>query len=352
MAEEENSWALKALDLNNCPFYAKGDSLQVKMPGVYGNQLQQCSMPIASFIPIAMQGRSAEGQISSGFKNCSCRWGYCQVSKMSRPAVQFEEVLTAENQMSLPFLDQLPSGVQAIFRDRAKVMNFKPGEVVLQGLVQSTHFHVIVKGMIRICSKGSDGRVMELSVLRKGDCFGEMSILTGAATSNQCDAVEDCVTLAVPKSEFHRLLAEHPVLSIILYRMLSKRIRASNLKLAQLLSPGLSGDLRFFAFVDLAQSIMTARMTGVLHVEVSSRKARFGFMEGRLLHGSLGNLYGTEALDEVLRWRAGAFRFNGDEALPGANLEGDTMAILLEALRRMDESSVMEKAPDGFPAAG
>lgn len=352
MTDEENSWALKALELNNCPFYAKGDSLQVKMPGVYGNQLQQCSMPIASFIPVAMQGRSTEGQIASGFKNCSCRWGYCQVNALSKPAVQFEEVLTAENQMSLPFLDQLPAGVQTVFRERAKVMNFKTGDVVLQGLVQSSHFHVILRGMVRICSKGADGRIMELSVLRKGDCFGEMSILTGAATSNQCDAVEECVTLAVAKADFHRLLAEHPVLSIILYRMLSKRIRASNLKLAQLLSPGLSGDLRFFAFVDLVQSIMTARMTGVLHIELASRRARFGFLEGRLMHGSLGNMYGTEALDEALRWRSGAFRFNGDESLPSANLEGDTMAILLEALRRLDESSVLEKSPNGFPAAG
>jgi hypothetical protein len=158
-----------------------------------------------------------------------------------------------------------------------------------------------------------------------------MSILTGAATSNQCDAVEDCVTLAVSKADFHRLIAEFPILSIILYRMLSKRIRASNLKVAQLLSPGLSGDLRYFAFVDLAQSIMTARMTGVLHVELAPHRARFGFLEGRLLHASVGNVQGTDALDDVLRWRTGAFRFNGDEALPSANLEGDTMGILLGA---------------------
>ena len=345
MAEEENSWALKALELDNCPFYSRGDSLQVRMPGVYGNQLQTCSMPVASFIPLALQGRSDQGQFSSGFKACSCRWSFCKVSKLSRPAVQFEEVLTAENQMSLPFLDQLPSGVATIFRERAQVMTFKAGEVVLQGLVPSTHFHVIMRGIIRICTKGADGRVMELSVLRKGDCFGEMSILTGSATSNQCDAVEECVTLAVSKGDFHRLLGEYPVMSIILYRMLSKRIRASNLKVAQLLTPGLSGDLRFFAFVDLAQRILTARMSGVLHVELASRKARFGFREGRLLHGSLGPLEGPQALDEILRWRTGAFRFNGDEDLPAVNFEGDTMAILLEALRRMDESTFMEKAP-------
>jgi CRP-like cAMP-binding protein len=352
MAEEEKSWALKALELDNCPFYAKGDSLQVRMPGVYGNQLQMCSMPVATFIPRAVRGESAEGLFESGYKDCACRWGYCRVDEVSRPAVQFEEVMTAENQMALPFLEQLPSTVAEAFRSRAETQSYKSGEVVLHGLAPSTHFHVIVKGMIRISSKSADGRLMELTVLRKGDCFGEMSILTGAATSNQCDAVEDSQTLAMPKAEFHRLLSEHPVTGIVLYRMLSKRIRAANLKVAQLLSPGLSGDLRYFAFVDLAQSVMTARMTGALHVELDGRRARFGFLEGRLLHASLDNMQGTDALDEVLRWRSGSFRFNGDEALPAANLEGDTMGILLEALRRMDESSILEKVPEGLPAAG
>lgn len=352
MAEAEKAWVLKALELDNCPFYAKGDSLQVRMPGVYGNQFRMCSMPVATFIPLAVRGESAEGRFESGYRECACRWGYCRADAVSEPAVQLGEAVSAENQMGRPFLEQLPASVAEAFRARAEARAYRAGEVVLQGLAPSTRFHVIEKGMIRISSRSADGRLMELAVLRKGDCFGEMSILTGAATSNQCDAVEDCRTLAVPKEEFHRLLAEHPVMGIVLYRMLSKRIRATNLKVAQLLSPGLSGDLRYFAFVDLAQSVMTARMTGALHVELDGRRARFGFLEGRLLHASLGNLQGTDALDEVLRWRSGPFRFNGEEALPAANLEGDTMGILLEALRRMDESSILEKAPDGLTAAG
>ncbi|HKP94631.1 MAG TPA: cyclic nucleotide-binding domain-containing protein [Fibrobacteria bacterium] len=348
MDEAEKSWALKASELHNCPFYTKGDSLQVQMPGVFGNQLTMCSMPVATFIPVAMDGRKPEGYIEAGYKNCSCRWSYCQMSKLSKPAMQFEEVLTAENQMARPFLEQMPVTVARAFRERASALRFRSGDVILQANTTSSHFHVIVKGMVRIASRGGDGRVLELSVLRKGDCFGEMSILTGAATSNQVDAVEECLTLAIAREDFHKLVAEYPVLSIILYRMLSKRIKATNQKLAQLLSPGLSGDLRFFAFTDLVQTVMTARMTGTLVVEQAQRRARFGFREGGLIHGSLGNMNGTQAVDEALRWGTGSFRFNPDQVPPEANLDGDTMAILLEALRRMDESSVLEKTADGL----
>lgn len=348
MDESEKSWALKAQELNNCPFYTKGDSLQVQMPGVYGNQLQVCSMPVATFIPIAMEGSQSEGRLEAGYKNCSCSWSFCQMSKLSKPAIAFEEVLTAENQMSKPFLEQMPHNVAEAFRARATPMSFRAGDVVLEDNVTSSHFHVLVKGMVRISNRGPDDRILELSVLRKGDCFGEMSILTGASTSNQVDALEECLTLAISREAFYKLIADFPVLSILLYRMLSKRIKANNHKLSQLMSPGLSGDLQFFPFVDLAQTVMTARMSGTLTVELAQSRAAFGFLEGNLQHGSLGNLQGTLAVDEVLRWRTGSFHFHTDQLSPERNLQGDTMQILLEALQRMDESTMMEKSIEIF----
>jgi CRP-like cAMP-binding protein len=343
MDDAENSWALKAQELRNCPFYTKGDSLQIQMPGVYGSQVATCSMPIATFIPLAMEGSRPEGQIEAGWKNCSCRWSYCRQSKLERASAQFEDVLNAENQMSRPFLEQMPIAVARAFRDRATATQYQSGDVILKANVTSSHFHVLLKGMVRIATRGNDGRVLELSVLRKGDCFGEMSILTGAATSNQVDAVEPCLTLAVSRGDFHKMLAEFPVLGIILYRMLSKRIRATNQKLAQLLSPGLSGDLSYFAFSDLMQTVLTARLTGTLLVEQAQLRARFGFVDGGLVHGSLGNMPATLAVDEVLRWQTGAFRFLPDQPPADRNLDGDTLAILLEALRRLDESTIFEK---------
>jgi CRP-like cAMP-binding protein len=308
-----------------------------------------CSMPVASFIPVAMEGKRAEGQIEAGWKNCACRWSYCRMSKLSRPAVQFEEVLSAENQMARPFLDQMPIAVARAFRERALAREYRSGDVILQANVTSSHFHVILKGMVRIATRGQDGRVLELSVLRKGDCFGEMSILTGASTSNQVDAVEDCLTLAIAREDFHKTLAEFPVMSIILYRMLSKRIRATNQKLAQLLSPGLSGDLRYFAFADLMQSVLTARMTGTLLVEQGSQRAHFGFEDGGLVHAGMGNLPATLVIDEALRWQSGSFRFLPQQSPGERNLDGDTMAILLEGLRRLDESSIIAKTEDLAP---
>ena len=47
----------------------------------------------------------------------------------------------------------------------------------------------------------------------------------------------------------------------------------------------------------------------------------------------------------------GSFRFHADQMPAEDNLDGDTMAILLEGLRRMDESSVLEKPQDSQAVA-
>jgi CRP-like cAMP-binding protein len=347
----EPAYALKATQLSNCPFYSKGDSLQVRMPGVFGGGAQFCSLPIAAFIPTALEGTRNEGMIEAGFKDCACKWSYCKVEKLRHALVEIEDALTAEDQMQLAFYEQLPAPVAKALKERSLPRAYQAGAVMLEGDVPASEFHVLVKGSARIATTGSDGRSIELTVLRKGDCFGEMSILTGAATSNRVEAVDACMTLVLPRAGLQKLVVDFPVLSIVLYRMLSKRIRSSNQRLIQLLAPTLLGDLAQLQFIDLAQTIHTSRLSGMLQVEDKEKKtARFGFRDGHLIYAESSGILGLSAIDDTLRWRSGSFRFASGEAAPPANLDGDTMAILLDAVRRLDESSILERIEgDGFP---
>lgn len=344
MPTGESTYALKATELNHCPFYSKGDSLQVRMPGVFGGGSQFCSLPVAAFIPTALEGVKNEGTIEAGFKGCACKWSFCKVEKLRHALVEIEDALTAEDQMQLTFFEQLPAPVARALKERSIPRTHAPGAVILEVDVPASEFHVLVKGSARIATTGTDGRSIELVALRKGDCFGEMSILTGAPTSNRVEAVDACMTLAMPRAGLQKLIVDFPVLSIVLYRMLSKRIRNSNQRLIQLLAPTLLGDLAQLHFVDLAQTIHTSRLTGMLQIEDKDKRlARFGFREGHLIYAESSGLVGLEAIDDTLRWRSGSFRFASGEAAPPANLDGDTMAILLDAVRRLDESSILER---------
>jgi CRP-like cAMP-binding protein len=352
MASGEPTFALKALELNHCPFYSKGDSLHVRMPGVFGGGSQFCTLPVATFIPTAMEGTQSEGTLTAGFKNCSCKWGFCKVEKLRHALVEIEDALTAEDQMQGTFMEQLPAPVIKALKERGTPRSYMAGAVLLETNVPASEFHVLIKGTARIATPREDGSSIELTVLKKGDCFGEMSILTGAATSNRVEAVEACMTLVLTRSGLQKLVVDFPVLSIILYRMLSKRIRTSNQHLVKLLAPTLLGDLSQLNFADLVQTIYTSRLSGVLHVEdKQAQVARFGFREGHLLFGESAGIHGAESLDDVIRWKTGRFRFSTGEAIPPPNLDGDTMGILLDVVRRLDESSILERLdPPDDPA--
>ncbi len=343
MSPGEPTYALKALQLSNCPFYTKGDSLHLRMPGVFGAGTQFCSLPIATMIPIALEGAKDEGSFEAGFKQCACKWGYCKVDKFQHALVEMEDALTAEDQMSHSFMEQLPTPVVNALKERGVLRTHSAGAILIEANVPASEFHVLISGSARIATPVESSSI-ELTVLKKGDCFGEMSILTGAATSNRVEAVDRCVTLVLSRAGLQKMVVDFPVLSIILYRMLSKRIRNNNTRLVNLLAPTLLGDLRHLNFSDLAQTIHTSRLTGILQVEdKDSNQGRFGFREGNLLFAECSGMAGMEALDAIVRWKTGSFRFSSGEAMPTANLDGDTMGILLETLRRLDESSVLDR---------
>ncbi len=129
----------------------------------------------------------------------------------------------------------------------------------------------------------------------------------------------------------------------MLSRLLSKRIRASNLRLTQLLTPGICADLSLFSLADVVQSILSARMTGTLHVSASNNEAVFGFKEGKLVYSAFGTVMGPDALYYAFQLKSGHFHFNGHEPPTEVNIEGDTMGIILDTLRRLDESTMLER---------
>jgi CRP-like cAMP-binding protein len=71
-----------------------------------------------------------------------------------------------------------------------------------------------------ILSKGSaevlaekEGRSLPVATLNPGDCFGEMSMLTGELRSATVIARLDCEVVEIEKQTIGRLLREHPELA-------------------------------------------------------------------------------------------------------------------------------------------
>jgi len=99
-----------------------------------------------------------------------------------------------------------------------------------------------------------------------------------------------------------------------------------------------TGTLGLFSLVDLFQLLAASKRTGRLSVQHPSGRARFYFERGQLRHAEFGDLEGPAAVDALFGDERGAFAFTAGLPAPRTTVEASTEAIVLDALRRLDES--------------
>ncbi len=94
-------------------------------------------------------------------------------------------------------------------------------------------FCMIISGRVRVYRTTEDGLGNTLAALGRGDCFGEMALLTGAPRSASVATLEPTSILVVPKNDFDNVLADNPDLSRTFAKMLADRLKASNIHLSK-----------------------------------------------------------------------------------------------------------------------
>ena len=102
------------------------------------------------------------------------------------------------------------------------VRRFGRGEAILHRGDQSPGMFIIASGKVRISLVSEDGKEVTLGILGDGEVMGEMSLFDGGERSADATAQEDCVMLAIERSQFHRLLRLNSDLCLHLLAMLSK----------------------------------------------------------------------------------------------------------------------------------
>ena len=81
---------------------------------------------------------------------------------------------------------------------------------------------VLIRGEAKVLVNTNDS-LTQVAVLRPGDCFGEMSLLTGEKRSATVVAQGECEILEIDKPMLADVVAEHPHLLQTLSELLAKR---------------------------------------------------------------------------------------------------------------------------------
>ncbi|MGQ9897894.1 MAG: DUF4388 domain-containing protein [Acidobacteriota bacterium] len=107
------------------------------------------------------------------------------------------------------------------------------------------------------------------------------------------------------------------------------------------------GKLQEVSFPEILQIIEGSRKTGLLKMTSAGREATLYFREGQILDAELGTYQGTRVVYIVIGWLRGEFSFRSAPVDRLAQIPLTTQQLLLEAVRRYDESqSLLEAQPD------
>lgn len=109
---------------------------------------------------------------------------------------------------------------------------YAPGEAIIRRGEQGRRFSVMLAGRAEVRVTAEDGTVRTVATMRAGDSFGEMSLLSEEPTSADVVAVERCVTFALDRKAFHELISENPVPLREFVRLLSRRVKASDVAIS------------------------------------------------------------------------------------------------------------------------
>jgi nitrogen fixation/metabolism regulation signal transduction histidine kinase len=99
----------------------------------------------------------------------------------------------------------------------------------------------------------------------------------------------------------------------------------------------LEGTLKVFALPDLLQFVCTAGRTGRLVIDNEGRQANIYFQNGEIIHCTIGNLTGKDAVFRIFNWTSGDFRFEPGRFDIDQTITLPWQYVVMEGARQTDE---------------
>lgn len=363
---------LTADNVGGCPIYKKGDQVVVNLPEVDMDSTNRvCAFVLAELLKNGIKrDKNAicerkenfaskeeylkefgleEGSLLCPRVSCEVSFkmeveesgGFFEFQKQAFPGEAQKNALVKKLQ-KIPILSSInPSDLMDILPE-IKVKSFKPKDVIIKKGEAGKHFFVIYKGLVEIVDVTEQEEENIIGTIGRGECFGEMSLLTGEPVSATIRAASKCYILVIGRHTFKQLMVKNPVLGLTFTKLLSSRIKSTNRNMNDMIASGMNGQLQTIRFPELVQTLGSTDCTGVLHLDHEGEaKGEVFFQNGEIINVFIdGEAKGNDGFYQMIVWEKGKFRFENTEDLDCERLMfDDVMSLLLEGMRRLDEES-------------
>jgi NTE family protein len=122
----------------------------------------------------------------------------------------------------------LQPGETANILDRLQPISYERGTRILERGVWHGQLYIIASGLVSILLQEEDGHGARIAQLGPGECFGEMSLITGETPSATVRADEDTNLWTLPQADFLSLVGTCPTLLQNINAILSRRLARTN----------------------------------------------------------------------------------------------------------------------------
>ena len=122
---------------------------------------------------------------------------------------------------------------------------------------------LIVSGRVKVSIFGENGREVTLSLLRNGQCFGEMSLFDGKERSANCIATEPTTLVVLHRQGLLQHISHYPATALNLLGEMAGRLRRADESITQLALCDVNERL-VFRLVSLAEEEGIPSPEGVL----------------------------------------------------------------------------------------
>ncbi len=133
--------------------------------------------------------------------------------------------LVASLASTIPFFAGLDPAALERVAAGTRTRRFRRGEVIFHVGDPGDALFIIVSGEVKISLPSEAGDEAILVRLSKGDVFGELALLDGAARSATATALTAVETVVLPRDRFRDLIANEPIVRDALLASLAGELR-------------------------------------------------------------------------------------------------------------------------------
>lgn len=134
---------------------------------------------------------------------------------------------------------------------------FAPGAVICREGEEGDEMFIIQKGKVRV-SKDYAGTPHLVSVLEKGEFFGEMALVSRTRRSATVSAIDAVELLVFNREGFYNTITRNPRIALTIIDKLCRRLQAAHLKFQYLVSRNARG----LVALHLVQALQQAEAGG------------------------------------------------------------------------------------------